>query len=94
VTAPEERVNGDDTGDDHDGRDVRDVTVFLVVFIVVVAIVPEARQPSVVVHIEQAPRYPFSGRKGDGPAKFAANAFTNVLRTLALIGFPAKGETS
>ena len=30
----------------------------------VVAIVPEARQPSVLVHSEQAPRYPFSGRKG------------------------------
>ena len=51
--------DGDDTGDDHDGRDVRDVTIVLVVF---VAIVPEARQPSVVVHSQQAPRYPFSKR--------------------------------
>ena len=68
------------------------ITIFLVVFVVVVAIVPVARQPSVVVHIEQAPRYPFSGSegKGDRPAKFAANAFTNVLGTLALIGSPAK----
>jgi hypothetical protein len=53
--------DGDDIGDDHDGRDV---TIVLVVFVAVVAIVPEARQPSVVVHSEQAPRYPFSGRKG------------------------------
>jgi hypothetical protein len=64
------RSDGDDIGDDHDGRDVRDVTIFLVVFVVfvvfvvVVAIVPEARQPSVGVHSEQAPRYPLSGRKG------------------------------
>ena len=35
----------------HDGRDVHDVTIFLVVFVVVVAIVPEARQPSVVVGV-------------------------------------------
>jgi hypothetical protein len=37
------KSDGDDTGDDHDGRGVRDVTMFLVVFVVVVAIVPEAR---------------------------------------------------
>jgi hypothetical protein len=42
-------------GDDHDGRDVRDVTIFLVVVVVVVAIVPEARQPSVVVHSNKLP---------------------------------------
>ena len=54
--------DGDDTGDDHDGRDLRDVTIVLVVFVAVVAIVPQARQPSVVVHSEQAPRYPFSER--------------------------------
>jgi hypothetical protein len=51
--------DGDDTGDDHDGRDV---AIVLVVFVVLVAIVPEARQPSVIVHSEQAPRYPFSER--------------------------------
>jgi hypothetical protein len=51
----------DDTGNDHDGRDVRDVTNFRRRgrrgrrdrF--------EARQPSDVVHSEQAPRYPFFG---------------------------------
>ena len=59
------------SGDDHDGRDVRDVTIVLVVIVVIVAIAPEARQPSVVVHSEQAPRYPFcwaEGKKSE-PAK-------------------------
>jgi hypothetical protein len=37
------KSEGDDTGDDHDGRDLRDVTIFIVVFVVVVAIAPEAR---------------------------------------------------
>ena len=50
------KSDGDDTGDDHDGREVRDVTIFLVVFVVVVAIVPEARSSSAVVHSEQTPR--------------------------------------
>jgi hypothetical protein len=55
-------TGADGFGDGHDGRDVRDVTIIRVVFVVVVAIVPATRQPCFVVHLEQAPRYPFSGQ--------------------------------
>ena len=57
--APWIQSDGDDTGDDHDGRDVRDVTIFLVVFVSSSRIkVSEAGQPSVVVHAEQATDFP------------------------------------